>query len=233
MRIALVGLGKMGRAIETVAGERGHEVTARVELGGPALAEVVEAARPDVAFEFTQPSAARENVTALLRLRVPVVCGTTGWAPKDLEPLTTETGTPLLAAANFSIGVAVLRRIVCEAAAALRAFPEFEPGLVERHHSAKVDAPSGTANVLADIIARASGRESVPVVSLRQGGQPGEHSIIFEGAAESLVITHQARSRDIFATGAVRAAEWLVQARPAGLLDFEMFLERSGSWNRV
>jgi 4-hydroxy-tetrahydrodipicolinate reductase len=231
MRIALVGLGKMGRAIETVADERGHEVTARVDLGGAPLAEVVEAARPHVAFEFTQPTAARANVATLLRLRVPVVCGTTGWDPKDLEPLTRETGTPLLAAANFSIGVAVLRRIVRAAAVALRGFPVFEPGLVERHHSAKIDAPSGTANVLADIIARASGRDSVPVVALRQGGQPGEHTVIFEGPAESLAITHQARSREVFATGAMRAAEWLVQARPAGLLDFDTFLERSGSWN--
>jgi len=233
MRIALVGMGRMGRAIEVVAGTRGHEIAVRVDQGEPPLAETLQGVGPDVAFEFTQPSAARQNVAALLRLRVPVVCGTTGWDPKDLEPLARETDTPLLADANFSVGLAVLRRIVREAAAALRAFPEFEPGLVERHHRAKKDAPSGTARALADALARASGRESVPVVSLRHGGQPGEHTVVFEGSAESLTLTHQVRSREVFAVGAVRAAKWLVEARPAGLLDFHTFLERSGSWNSV
>jgi 4-hydroxy-tetrahydrodipicolinate reductase len=137
-----------------------------------------------------------------------------------------------MVAPNFSIGVAMLRRLVAQAAALLTPFPEFEPAIIERHHSAKKDAPSGTATMLARVVREHRGDGEVPVAAVRQGGQPGEHTVIFDGAAESLTIAHQARSRLIFATGAVRAAEWIVQERPHGLVTFDTFLERIGTWQQ-
>ena len=234
MKVAIVGMGRMGRAVEAVALARGHEVVARIDVNGDAagrpLKESVRATRPDVAIEFTQPSTAKANVAALLELRVPVVCGTTGWQPAEIEPLTRQAGTPALVAPNFSIGVAVMKRLAKLAATALRAFPDFEPAMMERHHKAKLDAPSGTARMLADTVAQAAGLDNVPVAALRHGGQPGEHTLIFEGQAETLTICHQARSREIFALGAVHAAEWLVEQKPQGLIDFDTFLERTGTW---
>ncbi len=108
----------------------------------------------------------------------------------------------------------------------LAAFPEFEPGVFERHHSAKKDAPSGTAKLLASAVEAARpGRAKVPVVALRQGGQPGEHTLFFDGESESLEIAHRARSRAIFAAGAVAAAEWLLASGRTGSVTFEEFLD--------
>jgi len=107
----------------------------------------------------------------------------------------------------------------------LAPFPAYEPGIVERHHSAKKDAPSGTAKLLAAEVAAQRGGATVPIVSLRHGGQPGEHAIIFEGPDEAIEIIHRARSRALFAAGAIAAAEWLVLARPPGPVSFDDFLD--------
>jgi 4-hydroxy-tetrahydrodipicolinate reductase len=211
----------MGRAAEAALAARGHEVVGRVGKGE----EVPSSAHADVALEFTSPSAAAARVEALLRAGIPVVSGTTGWDVAPMRKLAAERGVGFLHSANFSIGVAVLKRAAALAASALAPFPEFEAGIVERHHSAKKDAPSGTANVLADTIALASGRRPA-VASLRQGGQPGEHVIVFEGAEESVELAHRARSRGIFAAGAVRAAEWLVSSGPKGPASFDDVFER-------
>jgi 4-hydroxy-tetrahydrodipicolinate reductase len=223
MKAALVGYGRMGRALELVLEESGHQVVARLDVGD----DLAPASTADVAFEFTQPSQAAANVTRLIELGVPVVCGTTAWDTQQAARLAESRRVPLLVAPNFSIGVAVLRALVREAAERLKAFPEFEPGIFERHHSKKLDAPSGTAKLLAGAVA-ASGRAAPPVVALRQGGVTGEHQVIFEGPDEGLEMIHRAHSRRIFALGAVRAAEWLVRTRPAGLVSFESFLEGGG-----
>jgi 4-hydroxy-tetrahydrodipicolinate reductase len=232
MKAAIIGYGRMGRAVEAVLTEAGHEAVLRFgaegDGGGRSLAEALAKAKPDVAIEFTVPSVARRNVETLIATGTPTVCGTTGWDAAGIAEFATEKRVAVLIAPNFSIGVAVMRRAVAQAAAVLRAFGEFEVGLVERHHSAKVDAPSGTARMLADDLKRAAYAD-VPVVSLRQGGQPGEHTVIFDGPYESLSIQHQARSRGVFASGAVRAAEWLVAERPVGLVTFEQVLERTPS----
>ncbi len=178
----------------------------------------------DIAFEFTTPASAEGLVVFLLSRSIPVVSGTTGWDVAPAVRFAREQKVPFLHSPNFSIGVAVMRRLAAQAAALLAPFPSFEPGVLERHHSAKKDAPSGTAKLLAAAVegARAG---AVPVVALRQGGQPGEHVLYFEGDSESLEIIHRARSRAIFATGAVAAAEWLLASGRTGPVTFEDFLE--------
>jgi 4-hydroxy-tetrahydrodipicolinate reductase len=180
----------------------------------------------DVAFEFTVPEAAAANVAALLELGIPTLSGTTGWDPEPARRLAAERGVPFLHAANFSLGIAAARRASALVARLLSPFPAYEAGLLERHHSAKKDAPSGTAKLLAADVAAAAGTGPIQVVSLRQGGNPGEHTVYFEGPDESLEIVHRARSRALFASGAVAAAEWLVAARPAGPVSLDAFLDQ-------
>lgn len=189
LRAAFVGHGGMGGTVAAVWRERGHEVGATIGRGD----SLEPAAELDVAFEFTRPEAAADNVEALLRLGVPTVCGTTGWDPGPARALADELAVPLLVAPNFSIGVAVLRSAVAEATRRLASFPEFEAGLVERHHNRKLDSPSGTARMLAEVMAEIGGSEP-PVVALRQGGQPGEHRVVFEAGDETLELLHRARS---------------------------------------
>lgn len=219
LRAVFVGRGGMGRAVEEAWRGRGHQVALR--LGHDGELGAVDA---DLAFEFTHPEAAPQRVRQLLELGLPTVCGTTGWDATPARELAAQRAVPLLVAPNFSIGVAVLRRLVLEAARALAPFPDFEPGILERHHRRKKDSPSGTAKLLAAAVAEGRGGAAPPVVALRQGGQPGEHLVIFEGADEELELLHRARSRAVFAAGAVAAGEWLVAARPPGPVTFEEFL---------
>jgi 4-hydroxy-tetrahydrodipicolinate reductase len=256
MKALLVGYGKMGKAIEIALMSRGHEVLGRfgkddfLELnrsGGDAAAGSARSAQPapagnslskksssfsstlspcDVAFEFTTPTSAPRVVPLLLSRKIPVVSGTTGWDVTSAAHLAREQKIPFLHASNFSLGVAALRRAVAAAAAALAPFPEFEPGIVERHHAAKKDSPSGTARILAlDITREPLSKRSIPIVSLRQGAQPGEHSVYFEGADETVELVHRARSRSIFAQGAVRAAEWMILSGRSGPVTFDEFFD--------
>jgi 4-hydroxy-tetrahydrodipicolinate reductase len=215
----------MGRAIEAVLVQRGHGVRAR--LGRRDDLEALEPDVVDVAFEFTAPESAPRAVAALLMHRVPVVSGTTGWDPAPMRRLAEERKVPFLHAPNFSIGVAALRRAAMVLGGALARIPEFEPAIVERHHSAKRDAPSGTAKAIAEAVGvgRPAGEE-IPIVSLRHGGQPGEHVLVFEGPDESIELVHRARSRSVFALGAVQAAEWLIRSGLTGPVTFDAFLDR-------
>jgi len=222
LRALLVGCGSMGAAIADIWESRGHAIVRR----GYRDDAVGSGDAADVAFEFTHPESARARVEELLRLGVPTVCGTTGWDTAPMRALAEERAVPLLVAANFSIGIAVMRRLVAEASLALAPFAEFEPGIVERHHSRKKDSPSGTAKLLAATVAEGREGAAPPVVALRQGGQPGEHIVYFDGADESLELAHRVRTRKVFASGAVAAAEWLARARPPGPVSFEEFLER-------
>lgn len=225
MRALIVGPGKMGREIESVLAARGHVAVRRAGRNDPLFADKAPAA--DLAFEFTTPESAPRLVTALLEHGLPVVSGTTGWDPRVARDLARERGVPFLHSPNFSVGVAAVRRAARFLSECLARFPEFEPGILERHHAAKKDAPSGTARALGEEIAtaRPSG-VATPIVSLRQGGQPGEHAVFFEGRDESVELWHRARSRAVFALGAVCAAEWLLHAGPRGPATFDEFLER-------
>ena len=216
MRALLAGYGKMGRAIEAVLVQRGHGVTGR--FGREEIS-----AHGDIAFEFTAPDSAPSLVARLLSRKVPVLSGTTGWDVASAERIAREQNVLFLHSSNFSLGVAALRIGVEAVARALAPFPEFEPGILERHHAKKKDAPSGTAKMLASALEGASGRADVPIASLRQGGTPGEHLVFFEGEDETLELVHRARSRAIFAQGAVRAAEWMLSTGRKGPLTFREF----------
>ncbi len=224
MRALIVGYGKMGKAIEAALLAKGHAISGRIDEGDPPGVFAV-----DVAFEFTTPASAEGLVVFLLSRQIPVVSGTTGWDTSAAVRLAREEKIPFLHSPNYSVGVAVMRRLAASAATILSHFASFEPGILERHHSAKKDAPSGTAKLLASAVESARPGATVPVVALRQGGQPGEHVLFFEGEAESLEIVHRVRSRAIFASGAVAAAEWLLASGRTGPVTFDDFLDSISS----
>lgn len=209
VRLALIGLGKMGRTVEQLAVERDVEVVARISRGEAVTRESLGGA--DAAIEFTEPSAAARNVRACLQAAVPVVVGTTGWYAElpALEAEVRASGGSLLVAPNFSLGVAVFRELVTEAARRFKGLPGFDAHLLEIHHAAKKDAPSGTAVLLAEAASEAR-RAPVPVTSVRTGSVPGTHELIFDAPFEQVRLVHEARDRRVFAEGALAAARWLV-----------------------
>ncbi|HEY0931968.1 MAG TPA: dihydrodipicolinate reductase C-terminal domain-containing protein [Gemmatimonas sp.] len=215
--VALVGMGKMGRAIDALAIERRCEVVAR--LGADEMdsmtREALGGAR--VAIEFTRPEAALSNARTLLALGCPIVVGTTGWTAHlaDLEAAVRETGTPALWAPNFSVGVQLFLAFAEDAARRLREVDGFDTHVVETHHTAKKDAPSGTGIAIAERLAAGLGHQ-VPVSSVRVGSVPGTHEVIFDAPFEQIKLVHEARDRRVFADGALTAARWLSrQTTPA------------------
>lgn len=214
--LALMGYGKMGRAIEQLAHERGFSVVRRIDPNGGDVPRVSRAALEgaDVAVEFSTPATAPGNIEAALEAGCAVVVGTTGWYEQraQVERRAREANGALLVAPNFSIGVAAFGEIVKAAARALKGVPGFEAHMVETHHSAKKDAPSGTAASLEKIAAAEWGKD-VPITSIRVGSVPGTHELIFDGAFEEIRLQHVARDRRVFADGALLAARWLIGKR--------------------
>ncbi|MDE3153294.1 MAG: 4-hydroxy-tetrahydrodipicolinate reductase [Gemmatimonadota bacterium] len=215
-RLAIIGLGKMGRAVEQLAAAHGFDVVARIDTtGGDAhdvTAETLNGA--EVAVEFTTPEAAPANIRVCAAARCPIVVGTTGWDARrpEVEEFVREVGGALLAAPNFSIGVAAFMMTVEAAADAMRAAPGFDVHLIETHHAQKKDAPSGTALAIARAASARLGRE-VPITSVRTGSVPGVHELVFDAPFEQIRLVHSARDRRVFAEGALRAAAWLVGRR--------------------
>ena len=212
--VAIIGDGKMGQAIRQLALDKGWQVSAM--LGERESAEGVGVSRqslgePDVAVEFTQPSAAVANVMACLRASVPVVVGTTGWYESlpEVTRVASETGVGLLWSPNFSLGVNVMIEVARYAAALMSNLEDFDAHIIETHHTRKKDAPSGTAIAIAKAASDALDRP-IPTTSIRTGSVPGTHELVFDGAFEQLSIVHEARDRRVFAEGALRAADWLV-----------------------
>ena len=212
-RIAIIGLGKMGRAIEQLAPERGFTVASRIDPNGGDAPSVSKSslANAEVAVEFTTPAVAAQNIAAAIEAGCAVVVGTTGWYEKraEVEKLVGKHGGALLIAPNFSIGVAIFAHVVRAAAAAFRTAPGFDAHMIETHHSAKKDAPSGTAANLEKIAAAELGR-AIPITSVRTGSVPGTHELIFDGAFEQIRLEHVARDRRVFADGALLAAKWII-----------------------
>ncbi|HEX5971739.1 MAG TPA: dihydrodipicolinate reductase C-terminal domain-containing protein [Gemmatimonadaceae bacterium] len=207
--LAVIGLGRMGRAVEQLAPERGFTVVARLGRGEAISPATLHGAA--VAIEFTEPAAATANVRACLEAGCPVVTGTTGWydeLPAIREAVAARRGA-LLAAPNFSLGVAVFSRLVEEAARRFAGLSSFDAHLVEIHHAAKKDAPSGTAAALARIGGAARGAP-IPITSVRTGSVPGTHELIFDAPFEQVRLVHEARDRRVFAEGALTAARWIV-----------------------
>ena len=237
MNYALVGYGKMGRAIDEVARSRGHRRAAIVDPGAPGAARTIDAAAwrgVAVAFEFTEPKAARRNVIDLLGRGVRVVCGTTGWDAADAAVARALRAgrSGAVIAPNFSIGMSLFYAAVEGAARRFLALEDYDAWIAEWHHRAKKDAPSGTARRLAALVGEASPRRpDVPVAAVRAGREPGRHVVGFDGPHDVVTLTHAVRSREGFALGAVRAAEWLVRKR--GLHGFdEVVLDLTASRRR-
>ncbi len=227
LRLALVGDGRMSRAVAGLARERGHLVhtviTGAENPEGIALtAERLQGA--DVAIEFTRPESAATNLLRLAALRVPTVCGTTGWqaALPEVRNAVTAHGAALLHGANFAVGVQLFLRAAESLARLVAGRQEFGAWVVETHHGAKRDAPSGTARLLAAALERGDPGRPWPITSIRGGQVPGTHEVVFDAAGETLRLEHVARSRDVFAAGALRAAEWLVGK--TGVFTFDQML---------
>ena len=212
-RLAIIGYGKMGHAIEQLAPERGFDVVARIDPhgGDSNVVDRTSLKGADVAVEFTTPGAAAANIRSAIEAGCAIVVGTTGWydARPEIEQLVKARNGALLVAPNFSVGVAAFTEIVKAAANVFRSTPGFDVHMVETHHAAKKDAPSGTATNLARLGGAELGRE-IPITSVRTGSVPGTHELIFDGAFESIRLEHVARDRRVFADGALLAAKWLV-----------------------
>lgn len=211
-RLAIVGMGKMGHAIAELAPSRGWEVVARLDEAETKRGITKESlGGADVAVEFSTPEAAPANVRAITAAGCPAVVGTTGWyaeLPKVSADVKARNGA-LLTAANFSLGVNIFEQIAEFAARLLGRAPGFEAHLTETHHSAKKDAPSGTANTLGRAASAAYGRD-IPITSVRVGSVPGTHEFVFDAPFEQIHLEHIARDRRVFAEGALVAAAWLI-----------------------
>lgn len=226
LRLAVIGDGRMGQAVVALAPERGFEVVA---VAGAAQAAPAGITRTllngaDVAVEFTVPRSAATNVRGCVAAGCPVVSGTTGWDDERpaVEEAVRAAGGALLWAPNFSIGVHLFARIAADAARRVGAVDAgFDLHLVDTHHAAKRDAPSGTARLIAALVAERSGR-ALPITSVRTGSVPGTHEVIFDAPFEQIRLVHVARDRRVFAAGALTAARWLVDKH--GVFTFDHLL---------
>jgi 4-hydroxy-tetrahydrodipicolinate reductase len=227
MRLAIVGSGKMGLAVAELAEERGHivqTVIGRQENAGGVALNAERLAGVDVAIEFTRPDAVVANLERLIEAGIPTVTGTTGWTAElpRITGLVETRGGALLHAANFSVGVHLFLRAARDLAARFAGRAGFESFILEEHHAAKRDAPSGTAVALRARVREADPGREFPITSLRAGSIPGTHVLTYDGPHETVTLSHVARSRRGFAAGALAAAEWL-PGRP-GVHDFETML---------
>ncbi len=237
MKIALIGYGKMGHAIERIALSRGHEIVCCIDADNQADFDSPEFASADVAIEFTTPRTAVENYVRAFSAGVKVVSGTTGWleqAPRIMQMCTTGRGT-LLWSSNFSLGVNIFFAVNSYLASMMKSVPQYTPSMTEVHHIHKLDHPSGTAITLAENIMAADPAVKgwtedtpapegiMPIESVREGEVPGIHRITWDGPADTITIEHSAKNRDGFALGAVMAAEWV--ASRSGWLTMDEFMQ--------
>lgn len=209
MRVALIGYGKMGKAIERIALTQDVEIVGRFD---EPFADSKALRDAEVAIEFSVPEAAVANIEACSRAGIPVVCGTTGWYDQlgAVSRAVNDNQTALVYGSNFAVGVALFRRLVAKAAAEFSSHSEYEAWAHEMHHSAKLDAPSGTLLTLVEDMRTAGYSDAVNISSARVGKVPGTHTIGFDSAADTITLTHTARNRDGFATGALHAARWII-----------------------
>lgn len=221
MKIVLIGYGKMGKAIEKIAISKGHEIIGRFSSQGIDN-EVLALA--DVAIEFSKPEAAVENIKACFTAGVPIICGTTGWLEEKEVVLQSinRTKNAFLYASNFSIGVNLFFAINKYVANMMNEQTQYDVRVEEIHHTAKLDAPSGTAISVAQDILKNIDRKTkwtneksdnpsdLSIFSVREDPAPGTHSVFYDSTIDTIEIKHTAHSREGFAAGAVLAAEWIL-----------------------
>ncbi len=222
MKIALIGYGKMGKTIERIALERGHEIVCRIDIDNQQDFESEAFASADIAIEFTAPSIAVQNYRRAWAAGVAVVSGTTGWNAQlnEVKDEIARNNHTLFWTSNFSLGVNIFFELNKHLAKIMNAFPDYNVQMTEIHHTQKLDAPSGTAITLAEGILENIDRKQnwvlgenvapneIGITAVREGMVPGTHTICYESAVDEIVITHQAKSREGLALGAVLAAEF-------------------------
>lgn len=247
MKIALVGYGKMGHMIEQCAKKSGHEIvvtvdnfaedaSCKISTGDTnAIIRAVKSSGAEGIIEFTNPSCVIENIKALLPLGLPLVVGTTGWNDKhqEIADFAKEVGGTIMTAGNFSIGVNMFYKIVEEASKIMSEYKDYDVAIWEAHHNQKADSPSGTALEIAkrvmqnypkktemvfDAFHEQPNENQLHVSSTRCGNIPGTHKVFFDGTADTIEITHTARSREGFAVGAVESLVKLSSALKTGKL---------------
>jgi len=230
MKAVIVGYGKMGKAIERIAKEQGIEVIRRLDPNGgdfPSITpQSVEGA--DVAFEFTSPETAVENILALCECRVNCVVGSTGWYGRldEVRGAVEKSGIGCVYSPNFSVGMNLFFRLVSEAARLYAPIADARFGLEETHHETKKDAPSGTALKIAEVMRESGAKlERGSITALRVGYVPGIHSVVIDLPYETVTLNHSVRQREVFAYGAVLAAKLLVNRK--GLISFSQLLTES------
>lgn len=233
MKIALLGYGKMGRMIEDAALQRGHTIVVKIGSQLPLADHLIQQA--DVCIDFSHPSCILQHIDFVARAKKNMVVGTTGWDEhlSQVKQLIAHHSIGLLYSPNFSLGVHLFLKIVEEAAGLIDRFEEYDIAVLESHHNKKADRPSGTAHAISEVLLNKIKRKKsithdlqgqiapheLHVTSMRYGSVPGTHSVMFDSPADSLTLTHQARSREGFAKGAVIAAEWLQGKRGFYTLD--------------
>lgn len=217
MKIALLGYGKMGKTIERIALERGHEIVLKVDAPGD-----YDLSKAQVAIEFSTPQSAFANISKALSLGLPTVAGTTGWLEHYPEAvaLCKVHEAAFLYASNFSIGVNIFFELNKTLAQFMQKYPEYAVSIEEIHHTQKLDAPSGTAITLAEQIIKNSDKkewklgeataEEIPITAKRIENIPGTHIVSYQSPIDTIEIKHTAHNREGFALGAVLAAEWLL-----------------------
>jgi 4-hydroxy-tetrahydrodipicolinate reductase len=222
MRLAIIGYGKMGQEIAKIAGERGHTIDLVIDAENAADLNANNLSGIDVAIEFSSPDAAFNNILTCLKANTPVVSGTTGWLDRWEEvrkACETHSGA-FFYASNFSIGVNILFAVNSKLAEIMNGFPQYDVSMEEVHHVHKQDAPSGTAITLAEQIAdRLESKDTwtlekgddqkIHIEAKREGEVHGYHKVVYDSEVDTLSISHNAKSRKGFATGAVLAAEYL------------------------
>lgn len=223
LNIALIGYGKMGKAIEAIALQRGHEIKLKIDIDSIAQFTKNNLQHCDVAIEFTGPHTAKENILQCLDAGIPVVSGSTGWLDswKEVESFCKEKNGSLLYASNFSVGVNIFFELNKKLAQLMKNQTDYNISMEEVHHTQKKDAPSGTAITLAEqILAETSNKkkwvnhnsekaDDLVIISKREDPAPGTHSIRYSSIVDDIEIIHTAHNRQGFATGAVLAAEYI------------------------
>lgn len=226
MKIALLGYGKMGKAVETVAVERGHEIGAAIDDNDDWMAKIDDCRACDIAIDFSTPDTAVSNIMRCFDLDIPIVVGTTGWY-EQLDSVVhdcQERGQSLFVASNFSIGMNIMFDLNRRLAQLMNGYEDYSVAITETHHIHKLDAPSGTAITLAndaiDELDRKSGwqlqkegsrikTDVIPITSIREGEVPGIHEVVYDSPIDTITLSHSAKNRKGLALGAVLAAEFM------------------------
>ncbi|MBL7737685.1 MAG: 4-hydroxy-tetrahydrodipicolinate reductase [Chitinophagaceae bacterium] len=223
MKIALIGYGKMGKAIEEIALQKGHEIVLKIDINNAGDFTKASLSKADVAIEFTSPHSAYNNVKQMMEWGTAVVCGSTGWTERldEMNKLCKQYNAAFLYASNFSIGVNIFFELNKKLASLMAPHPSYKVSMEEIHHTQKKDAPSGTAITLAEQIMKqlpakkkwvneeSTDPGELSIISKRIDPAPGTHSIRYASAIDDVEIIHTAHSRTGFASGAVLAAEFL------------------------